>query len=40
MDSAVGNAELLDLMFSIKHDPEASQALGAAAHGWSDDLPT
>ncbi|MEV6699470.1 hypothetical protein AB0M68_20265 [Streptomyces sp. NPDC051453] len=27
-------------MFSIKHDPEASQTLGAAAHGWSDVLPT
>jgi AcrR family transcriptional regulator len=35
---AVANAALLDLMFSIKHSPEASQALGAAAHHWSDRL--
>ncbi|MCX5434897.1 hypothetical protein OHO83_41670 [Streptomyces sp. NBC_00569] len=40
MDSAIGNAELLDLLFSIKHDAEASQALYAAAHGWPYDLPT
>lgn len=30
---ATANAELLDLMFSIKHDPEASEALIKAAHG-------
>ncbi|MFF4255296.1 TetR/AcrR family transcriptional regulator [Streptomyces sp. NPDC001663] len=30
------NAELLDLMYSIKHDPEASQALLEAAHRWSE----
>ncbi|MFJ7266344.1 TetR/AcrR family transcriptional regulator [Streptomyces sp. NPDC099050] len=31
---ATGNAALLDLMFSAKHSPEASAALGAAAQLW------
>lgn len=31
---ATDNAALLDLMFSAKHSPEASSALGAAAHRW------
>ncbi|GGU39898.1 TetR/AcrR family transcriptional regulator [Lentzea flava] len=35
---AVDNAALLDLMFSVKHSPEASQALGATVHRWSDQL--
>lgn len=29
---AIGNAELLDLMYSIKHDPAASEALVNASH--------
>ncbi|MFC8513377.1 TetR/AcrR family transcriptional regulator [Streptomyces sp. NPDC057257] len=33
---ALGNAVLLDLMYSIKHDPEASEALVAATERWSD----
>ncbi|MFI6340598.1 TetR/AcrR family transcriptional regulator [Streptomyces sp. NPDC050535] len=32
---ATGNAELLDLMFSIKHDPEASEALVRASRNMS-----
>lgn len=32
MDFAVANAELLDLMYTVKHDPAASEALIAAAH--------
>ncbi|WP_225094611.1 TetR/AcrR family transcriptional regulator [Streptomyces sp. CoH27] len=35
---AVANAALLDLMFSAKHSPEASEALGATAHQWSEQL--
>ncbi|MER7792655.1 TetR/AcrR family transcriptional regulator [Streptomyces sp. NPDC097640] len=35
---AVDNAALLDLMFSVKHSPEASEALGATAHRWSERL--
>ncbi|MFF6775490.1 TetR/AcrR family transcriptional regulator [Streptomyces sp. NPDC012637] len=35
---AVDNAALLDLMFAVKHSPEASQALGASAHRWSEQL--
>ncbi|MFC9931275.1 TetR/AcrR family transcriptional regulator [Streptomyces sp. NPDC127190] len=35
---AVANAALLDLMFSVKHSPEASEALGAAAQLWSEHL--
>ncbi|MEU6139763.1 TetR/AcrR family transcriptional regulator [Streptomyces sp. NPDC047081] len=35
---ALGNAVLLDLMYSIKHDPEASEALVAATERWSDQL--
>lgn len=31
VDFAVANAELLDLMYTIKHDPEASEALIKAA---------
>lgn len=33
---ALDNAELLDLMYSIKHDPAASDALLEATHRWSD----
>ncbi|SCE35225.1 transcriptional regulator, TetR family [Streptomyces sp. SolWspMP-5a-2] len=33
---AADNAELLDLMYSVKHDPEASQGLLAVAFRWSD----
>ncbi|MGW9301984.1 MULTISPECIES: TetR/AcrR family transcriptional regulator [Streptomyces] len=32
---ATSNAALLDLMFSAKHSPEASPALGEAAQRWS-----
>jgi AcrR family transcriptional regulator len=35
---AVANAALLDLMFSVKHRPEASEVLGATVHRWSDQL--
>ncbi|MFC9932224.1 TetR/AcrR family transcriptional regulator [Streptomyces sp. NPDC127190] len=35
---AVANAALLDLMFSVKHSPEASEAVGATAHRWSEQL--
>ncbi|MBT2231888.1 TetR/AcrR family transcriptional regulator [Nonomuraea sp. NEAU-A123] len=35
---ATANAELLDLMYSIKHDPEASEALDAAAQRWSEQI--
>lgn len=35
---ATANAALLDLMYSIKHDPEASQALGTANQRWSDQI--
>ncbi|WP_367325718.1 TetR/AcrR family transcriptional regulator [Streptomyces sp. HUAS ZL42] len=35
---AVANAALLDLMFSVKHSPEASEAVGATAHRWSEHL--
>ncbi|WP_435210254.1 TetR/AcrR family transcriptional regulator [Streptomyces sp. bgisy034] len=35
---AVDNAALLDLMFSVKHSPQASQELGAIAHRWSERL--
>ncbi|MGW5418630.1 TetR/AcrR family transcriptional regulator [Streptomyces sp. NPDC003943] len=35
---AVANAALLDLMFSVKHSPEASEALGTTAHRWSEQL--
>ncbi|MFD5857148.1 TetR/AcrR family transcriptional regulator [Streptomyces chartreusis] len=35
---AVDNAALLDLMFSVKHSPQASQELGASAHRWSEQL--
>ena len=34
VDFAVGNPELLDLMFSVKHQPEASEALLAASTSW------
>ncbi|MFF6909252.1 TetR/AcrR family transcriptional regulator [Streptomyces sp. NPDC012389] len=33
---ATGDAALLDLMFSAKHSPEASTALGMAAHRWGE----
>ena len=33
---ATANAALLDLMYSIKHDPEASEALSAAAQRWAE----
>ncbi|MGX1854858.1 TetR/AcrR family transcriptional regulator [Streptomyces sp. NBC_01456] len=32
VDFAVDNAELLDLMYTVKHDPAASEALITAAH--------
>lgn len=35
---AVANAALLDLMFSVKHSPQAAQALGPTVHRWSDQL--
>ncbi|MGW1024926.1 hypothetical protein ACWD4J_14690 [Streptomyces sp. NPDC002577] len=35
---AVANAVLLDLMFSVKHGPEVSEALGATSHRWSEQL--
>ena len=35
---ALANAALLDLMFSVKHSPEASEAVGATAHRWSEQL--
>ncbi|WAZ26122.1 TetR/AcrR family transcriptional regulator [Streptomyces cinnabarinus] len=35
---AVADAALLDLMFSVKHSPEASEALSGAAHRWSEQL--
>ncbi|REK87188.1 TetR/AcrR family transcriptional regulator [Streptomyces inhibens] len=31
VDFALANAALLDLMYAVKHDPEASEALSAAA---------
>ncbi|MER6122025.1 TetR/AcrR family transcriptional regulator [Streptomyces sp. NPDC001795] len=36
VEFATANAELLDLMYSIKHDPEASEALIAASQRWTD----
>lgn len=36
VDFATANAELLDLMFSVKHAPEASEALVAVASRWSE----
>ena len=38
VDFAVANAALLDLMFSVKHSPESTEALGAGVHRWSDQL--
>jgi hypothetical protein len=35
---AVANAALLDLMFSAKHSPQQSEALGPTVHRWSDQL--
>src|SRR6266700_4687481 len=35
---ALANAALLDLMFSVKHGPEASQALRATAQRWSGQI--
>ncbi|MGW5401481.1 TetR/AcrR family transcriptional regulator [Streptomyces sp. NPDC003952] len=35
---ATDNAALLDLMFSAKHSPEASEALGAAAERWGGQI--
>ncbi|SEN16866.1 TetR/AcrR family transcriptional regulator [Actinacidiphila rubida] len=35
---AIGNPALLDLMFSAKHGPEASEALGGAAGRWADQI--
>ncbi|KAB2339961.1 TetR/AcrR family transcriptional regulator [Actinomadura rudentiformis] len=32
---ATANAALLDLMYSVKHDPEASEALSASVQRWS-----
>lgn len=36
VDFALDNAALLELMFSAKHSPEASVALGAAARRWAE----
>ncbi|MFI9650554.1 TetR/AcrR family transcriptional regulator [Streptomyces sp. NPDC052040] len=36
VDFATANAELLDLMYSIKHTPEASEALLAASQRWTE----
>lgn len=36
VDFATANAELLDLMFAIKHTPEASEDLLAASQRWTD----
>ncbi|ELP63081.1 TetR/AcrR family transcriptional regulator [Streptomyces turgidiscabies] len=38
VDFATANAELLDLMYSIKHDPQASQELSEAIHRWSQEI--
>lgn len=38
VDFAVASPALLDLMFSVKHSPEASQGLGTSVHRWSDQL--
>ncbi|MET8640934.1 TetR/AcrR family transcriptional regulator [Streptomyces sp. NPDC004096] len=38
VDFAVANAELLDLMYSIKHTPEASEELGAASQQWTEQM--
>jgi AcrR family transcriptional regulator len=38
VDFATANAELLDLMFAIKHTPEASEELSAASQRWTDQL--
>ena len=38
VDFAWQNAALLDLMYSIKHDPEASEALREAAERWAEVL--
>lgn len=35
---ATANAALLDLMFSVKHGPEASEALSETAHRWAEQL--
>ncbi|MFG2001125.1 TetR/AcrR family transcriptional regulator [Spirillospora sp. NPDC048911] len=35
---ATANAALLDLMYSIKHDPAASEPLSAAAQRWAEQL--
>ncbi|MGV9246582.1 TetR/AcrR family transcriptional regulator [Streptomyces sp. NPDC003710] len=35
VDFATANAELLDLMYSIKHDPKASEELIAASQRWT-----
>ncbi|MGR6970760.1 TetR/AcrR family transcriptional regulator [Streptomyces cynarae] len=36
VDFATANAELLDLMYAIKHTPEASEQLNAASQRWTD----
>ncbi|GAA3814192.1 TetR/AcrR family transcriptional regulator [Streptomyces chiangmaiensis] len=38
VDFAVANAELLDLMYSIKHAPEASEELSAASQRWTEQM--
>ncbi|MET8248082.1 TetR/AcrR family transcriptional regulator [Streptomyces sp. NPDC005202] len=35
---ATANAALLDLMYSVKHNPEASQELRSAAQRWSEQI--
>ncbi|MFJ6572247.1 TetR-like C-terminal domain-containing protein [Streptomyces sp. NPDC091292] len=38
VEFALSNAALLDLMFAVKHSPQASQALGTTAQEWGDQL--
>ncbi|MGW1159032.1 TetR/AcrR family transcriptional regulator [Streptomyces sp. NPDC002519] len=38
VDFATANAELLDLMYAIKHTPEASEELSAAAQRWTEEM--
>ncbi|NIL77332.1 TetR/AcrR family transcriptional regulator [Rhodococcus sp. B10] len=38
VDFAAGNAALLDLMYSVKHGPEASEELRASAQRWAGQI--
>src|SRR5690349_6734571 len=38
VDFATANAELLNLMYTIKHTPEASEELSAASHRWTEQI--